>query len=265
MPRGYSGAQRAGVNDYTDFRSKPKGIVFVNLKDPAEGARKPQEIIARFTTEHDELEWAGQWRLPPNKTHPYGEKVIKIDQMDDGTPDPGYAHNLPSSFTAYIQVIWRNAPTFQRGADGSFIKDANGSHILAGYADQIALWEQPYGVYEQLREVADTYRGLTSRDFRIKRVGGGPRDTKYHVAPAEIDAGPQPMSPADMQLIATSRIDLSSYLKRPEYEELNNYIVSYIGGAAAVPAQQPQTFPEQVAATGPTEVNPFMAPPSTAA
>lgn len=255
MPRGAAAAQKVGVRNYAGFRKKPPGLMWVNLKDPAKSADQPQEIIARFLCEHDEIEWLRQWKTAPSSSFPYGEKLPCVDQHEDGTPDPGYAANLNSTFTAYVPLIWRNAPIFQRQPDGTVVRDGNGNKVLTGYADHVAVWETTYTVYDSLREVQNTYRGLMSRDFRIKRTGSGAKDTKYHFSPADVDGGPQPMSAADQQLAATQRPNLTDWLKVPTYEEL----AAYLNGPAEQAASAPQSFAQQAEGNeSPDGPNPFL-------
>lgn len=252
MPKGFGQAQKVGTRNYDGFRSKPKGVVYLSLK-------ANDERVVRFLNEHEEIEWLRQWKLAPNSSFQWGEKIPCVDQFEDGTPDPGYAANLKSTFTAYPMMIWRNAPVYQKSPDGSLVRDENKNKILTGYADQVAVWECAYSVYEILREVANDYRGLMSRDFKIKRTGSGSKDTRYHVAPAMVDGGPQPLSPADMQLAATGRPNLTDWLRVPTYEELHAYIYGDTAAAAAPAGFTQQTQTNDINASGGAVVgNPFL-------
>lgn len=235
MPRGFAAAKKVGDNSNKSFgfQPRPKGITYFSLKDG-------QSAVVRFVQMAEEIDWARKWRLPPSKGFPYGEYVNAIDQNEDGTPDPGYAANLKSGFRAYPVLIWRNAPVYAKDAKGQFIKDTNGAKQITGYADQIALWECSFAVYQALCQKDEKYRGLTSRDIEITRQGGG-TDTKYVIEPADLDAGPQPITDADKALISKDMIDTAPFVKIPTFDEL----AAYINGGVA-PAQ-PQTFQQQAA------------------
>lgn len=248
MPKGFSGAKKVGEfkGGGSGFQPRPKGVVYFALKDG-------QEAVVRFLQQAEDIEWARKWKLPPSSNFPYGELVNAVDQHEDGTPDPGYAAGLKNSFKAYPTLIWRNAPVYQKDNEGKVVKDPNGAKVITGFADQVAIWECTFSVYDTLQDVEGSYRGLMSRDFRVKRKGGG-LDTEYLVFPADVDGGPQPMSQQDQQIAATQRIDVSPFVKIPTYDELYKYIYGHDN-------QQPQNFTQQAQsaqadpASGP---NPFI-------
>lgn len=248
MAKGFAAAKKVG--EYTGgggFQPRPPGTTYFSLKDG-------QTAIVRFLSPAEEIEWARKWKLPPSRNFQYGEMVNCVDQMEDGTPDPGYAANLKSGFRAYPVLIWRNAPVFQRGPDGKLVKDSNGAKQLTGYADQIAVWECSFEVYQNLQAKDEKYRGLPSRDLEIRRRGAK-TDTEYLIEPADLDAGPQPLTPADQALISTSMIDVAPFVKVPTFEEL----AAYINGGG-VPASPVPTPAQQAVsnATGQDGENPFL-------
>lgn len=236
MPKGFAGAQKAGQRNNSVFRQKPRGVTYFRLA-------ANQEAVVRFLQESEDIEWLRQWKMAPNSLFPFGEKIPCVDQFEDGTPDPGYAANLKSTFTAYPIMVWRNAPVYQRTPDGQLVKDPNGNKVITGYADQVAVWECSFAIYETLKQTAADYGGLMSRDFKVKRTGSQAKDTRYHFAPAVIDGGPMPMTQNDMQLAATQRPNLGDYLRVPTYDELYNYIYGVTPDQANPPAP---TFTQQI-------------------
>lgn len=247
MPRGFQGAKKVGeFTGGTSFQPRPPGITYFSLKDG-------QTAIVRFLHPHEEIEWARKWKLPPTRNFQYGEMVNCVDQHEDGTPDPGYAANLKSGFRAYPVLIWRQAPVYAKDAQGKLIKDSNGGKTITGYADQIAVWECSFEVYQNLQAKDEKYRGLTSRDLEIRRRGAS-TDTEYLIEPADLDAGPQPLSPADNALISNGMIDTAPFVKVPTYEELANYING--GGAPAAPPTPAQQAVQNEQAS-PASNNPF--------
>lgn len=244
MPKGFAAAQKAGSRQGgAGFHSRPKGINFFKLPNSGDSA------TVRFLQNHEDIEWVRQWKTAPSSNFPYGEKLNAIDQFEDGTPDPGYAAGLKSTFTAFPVLIWRQAPVYAKDAEGKLLKDGNGNKQLVNYADQVAVWECSYTVYETLRTLDQEAGNLMSCDFKVVRQGTR-TDTKYIFFPSAAT----PITPQDSQLAATQRIDVAPFVKIPTYDEL----YAYLNGG--VTPEQPQPFPQQVttnasAGDGP---NPFM-------
>jgi hypothetical protein len=217
MPKGYEGAQKTGQNSGRNgFVQKPRGQRYFSLRDQ-------QEAIVRPLVQAQDIEWVNQWKTQAKPNFPYGEKLNKIDQFEDGTPDPGYSHNLKSTWSCFIPLIWRNAPQFQKAPDGSLIKDANNNRVPAGFADCVAIWETNYKVYEQLKELEGAYQGIMSRDWRIKRIGSD-KNTTYMFMPSEPMAPPSQLTPNDIALAQRERPDIAPLVRIPTYDELNAYL-----------------------------------------
>lgn len=239
MPSGYESAKQVG--DFSggsrSFVQKPRGIKYFSLKNDRE------EAVVRFLVQHEEIPWMRQWKTDPKPGFPWGEKLPCVDQHEEGLPDPGFELGMKSTWTGYLQLIWRNAIAFQRDAQGRVIKDGNGNPVIAGYEDTISLWEVSWNIYDMLRNVEADYQGLMSRDFIVRRNGArGDTKTTYDVRPAVIDGGPTPFSQADQQLFQTQQIDLSPFLKIPTYEEL----ATYLNGGQPVPQVAPQPMQQSV-------------------
>lgn len=248
MPKGFAGAKKAGeFKGGGGFKPWPKGVRGFYMKDG-------ESVIVRFLQNAEDIDWARKWKLPPSKNFQYGELVNCVDQHEDGTPDPGYAAGLKSSFKAYPTMIVRNAPQYQRDPKtGGLIKDSNDNKVLTGYADTVMVWECSYAVYEILQEHDAKYRGLMNLDWEIKRKGAS-TDTKYIIAPADPTQINVPFTPADQQVAAAQRIDTGYFTKAPTFEELNTYLT---GGVAAAPAPS-FTQQTQTNAAGPAGPNPFL-------
>lgn len=246
MPKGFAGAQKAtaSMSGGGGMIKKPKGVTYFRLKNHNESA------VIRFVQNHDDIEWARKWKLPPNSQFRYGEEVNCVDQFDDGTPDPGFAANLRSTWKAYPLLIWRNAPVYAKDAQGNFLKDGNGNRQITGYADQLAVWECSNKVYTTLQSIEGSIRGLANQDLKVTRIGTD-QNTVYNFFP---EGMPGPLSPADQMVVTQQRIDVSPFVKIPTFDELQ----AYLNGG--VPAEQPQTFPEMAMsnASAGDGANPFM-------
>lgn len=221
MPKGANEAKKAGdFSGSRDFIKKPPGILFFSLKNDRDQA------VVRFLNQHEEIEWVRQWRLHPDARHPYGEKVPCVDQLENGTQDPGYALNLRTTWTGFLPLIWRNAPVYLRDATGKLILDGANNKQITGYQDQVALWEHSYPVYDVLRETESDYRGLMSRDFVVTRIGVAKSNkVTYKIIPyPDPSAPPTAMSQQDTYLAQTQMIDIAALAYVPTYEELATYL-----------------------------------------
>lgn len=213
MARGFAGVR--GVSDEIEARKNSGGSggkLFFKL---ASG----EFADVRFLEQGEDVRWARVHELPPADNRPVGNKVpcrqYDSEGLYTGEDCPGCEKQLPRKFQGAINVIWRDAPVYARDDQGKLIKE-NGRAKVIGTKDQVALWAQGINVFNELDETDATYKGLSSRDFRILRRGSG-LDTKYSIKPADPDGGPSPMSEADIQL-AEEKYDLASYVEPPSYE-----------------------------------------------
>jgi hypothetical protein len=181
-----------------------------------------QEAIVRFLEEGDSV--AGAWFhkvTVEGRTFPV--RVICLDQDDEtgarnGTDCPGCDQSLPRSFRGYFNVIWRDAPVFKRNDEGKVVKDSQNKLQIVGNETQVALWETDEETAFALADVDESFKGLTSRDFKIKRRGEK-LATTYTVQPADADGGPQPMSEEDIALAKAEANDLDALLAKPDYNK----------------------------------------------
>lgn len=160
--------------------------------------------VVRFLEQGDDVSWAWCHEVPIEGRE-YGRPVACRDQDESGQrigePCPGCEKDQKRKFQGWINVIWRDAPVFKKNAEGRLEKDGNKRPIVVGYDDQVACWQSGILVFEELSGKDVTYKGLTSRDFRITRRGTG-LNTKYSIEPADPDGGSQPLSEKDKQLAA---------------------------------------------------------------
>jgi hypothetical protein len=186
--------------------------------------------IVRFLDEGDELESKNvAWfhKTPPSEGRPYGTWVPCRDQdvvtgARIGEPCPGCERNAEDyevckrQVHGFVNIIWRNAPVFTRDDKGKIVKEGN-KPVVEGYADQLAVWEAGYNVFDELVGLDTAVKGLKSRDFKVTRTGTS-FNTKYTILPVDFDAGPQPMSEADKEIEGTKR-DFEPDVTPSSYEE----------------------------------------------
>ena len=96
---------------------------------------------------------------------------------------------------------------FKRDSDNKIVKDSVGDPVVLDHKPQIAVWSSGIRLFDELDEINANYRGLSSRPFKIKRKGEK-LDTKYHIAPADVDSGAAEMTDGEKKL-AEDKYDLA--------------------------------------------------------
>jgi hypothetical protein len=131
------------------------------------------------------------------------------------------------SFRGYVNVIRRDAPTFQKDSEGNIVKDAAGNWVKAEQVEeQLQYWEGGITVFEELDTIDRTFKGLDSRDFIITRRGTG-LNTRYSIVPADPDAGSVPMTQKDIELAGRKR-DLNQKITPVALDEM----IRMLGGGS---------------------------------
>lgn len=280
MPTGAEGFRRKQEQKATQQAASNFGI-----KADFFGIEDGQIAVVRFLEQGDQLCYADSHKIPTPGME-FGSDLLCLDQQDDGTVCPGCQSEIDSirrrSTRGYLNLIWRDVsgdptrypsvqpappappitsglyvsgPVYERNDFGTPKKHGK-KKIITGYASGVFLWKCSNDVFTGLLEKDGKYRGLMSRDFEIKRVGSGPRDTKYMIEPADVDGGPQAMTVAD-QGLAEKKYDLAELTKPLDYGAA--YAVVH-GGASAQTAGPQETMSRDAVATAD---NVFMgAPPA---
>lgn len=234
MPRGFGGVKQASSELEARRGGSGPGALYFKL-------RPGEETVVRFLEQDDDIFWCMMHEVErPDRA--WGDTIPCLDQEKDGTPCPGCEKGLDLKFKGFINLIWEDAPIFKRDDQGKMVKDSTGDPVILGTKPQVALWSSGIRLFEELGEVNDNFKGLMSRRFRVKRKGSG-FDTKYHIAPEDVDSGPQPMTDAEKAL-ANEKFDLNPFVKPPSYEDfakrLNGGVLpSNGGGAASAPPANP--------------------------
>ena len=192
--------------------------------------RDGQFAVVRFLEQGDDLTFSETHRVPiQGRSKRYFKSFICRNFEDDGTPCPACQHENPDVSKritrGFVNMIWRDAPVYQRDEKKRLVKDPQGNLILVEREDQIALWPCSWTVFEQLKEKDSKYHGLMSRDWEIKRTGSSMDDTKYFIEPAVADGGPSPMTIADMSL-AEGKYDLVALTTPLSFEAFASVLVN---------------------------------------
>lgn len=178
--------------------------------------------VVRFLEEGNALTFADVHRVPTSNS-PYPQDFICLDNNDDGTPCPGCQSGVDKIrrrvLKGFVNLIWREGPVYERNDYGTPKKDPNTKKpIITGRADGVFLWKCSSDVFTELVTKDDKYKGLSSRDFEIRRTGAGMNDTKYTIDPADVDGGPQGMTIADLTL-AEKKYNLAEITSGMSYQD----------------------------------------------
>lgn len=209
MPRGFEGVRKASEEVEARRGSGGPGALYFRLKGG-------EEAKVRFLEQDEDISWCMMHEVPV-ENRSWGKNVPCLDQEKDGTPCPGCERDMDRRFKGFINLIWFNAPVFKRDNENKIVKDRLGDPVVTGTKPQVAVWNSGIRLFEELDEVNTNYRGLMSRPFRVKRKGEG-LDTKYAIAPWDVDEGAQPMSDEETKL-AEGKYDLNQFTAPGTYDE----------------------------------------------
>jgi hypothetical protein len=204
------------------------------------------EARVRFLEQDEDIAWCMMHEVPVENRQ-WGKNVPCLDQEKDGTPCPGCERDMDRRFKGFINLIWFNAPVFKRDNENKIVKDRLGDPVVTGTKPQVAVWNSGIRLFEELDEINTNYRGLMSREFRVKRKGEG-LDTKYHITPWDVDAGAFEMSDEEKKL-AAEKYDLNQFTQPGSYEDFLKELGEGGGGGGG---QQQNGGGEQ------KRTNPFM-------
>lgn len=206
MARGF-GALATAKKDI-DQRQSEGGGGFVKYFRIGDG----ETAIVRFLEEGDSVAcgWVHLEKVP-GRSFPL--QIPCIDQDDEGRRNlgkdcPGCERELDLKFRGKINLIHRDCPVQEKVGPKKW--------ETTGHQDQVVVWDVSFTVLQDLQEKDADYKGLRSRDFKVKRIGTE-FDTKYYISPADADGGPQPMSATDKELEA-EKYDLNELTVPTSYE-----------------------------------------------
>lgn len=158
--------------------------------------------------------------------------------------DPKNDRSYARKYKFYLNVIWRDGPIFEKDDEGKIVRDSNNKAKEAGRGDVIALWSGGIRAAEELDYADEKYKGLTKRDFTIKREGEG-FDTKYKVSPALDENGDTikaaPLTSAD-EKIAADRYELDGLITPGSYDDFFDDVdTPSAGGRSTEDAEPPKS------------------------
>lgn len=215
---------------------------------------QPDETaIVRFLETGDDIvsAYVHHVRVPNSKMP---RKIVCRDQDPEtgariGEDCPGCESNdveiAKRRLQGAINVIWRDAPVFERDSDNRMVKDNRNRPVVASREDQVAVWASGVTVFDDLvREDVETPGGLTGRDWKVTRTGSG-RDTEYDIRPAERDGGQKKLSKAD-EVLADEKYDLVEFEAALPYDEWWGNLMPGSSGQRDRPSFQTSAVPADV-------------------
>lgn len=220
MPQGFEGVREASADIASRRQSSSfdSDVLWFKLKGDKDTA------TVRFV---GTIAYAWGHEVAPKGKQRWGDFVPCRDQDDAGRRNgqscPGCLQGLDRSFQGWVNLIWRDAPIFQRDERGWIVKDGNNNYVITGRQDQMATWQGGITLFEILDEKAVQFKGLDSRDFKVTRNGLG-LDTRYSIEPVvdnDGNANAAPPSDADLELAKGAK-DLNGFVIIPALEEWNN-------------------------------------------
>ena len=215
MARGFDGINQASADLENRRSSGGPSALWFRLQNG-------EEAIVRFLEQDDDVVWTYMHEVPVDGRS-FGRPVPCLDEDRDGTPCPGCEHDLPRKVRGFINVIWEDAPVFHRDENGRNVRDKHGDPIITGHKPQVAIWSSGIKVFDNLSEINNNYKGLSSRKFKIKRKGEG-LSTTYVVNPADPDSGAEEFSKQEKAL-ESNKYPLADFIKPPPYEEFEKDII----------------------------------------
>lgn len=225
MPKGFASVKQAAANFFGDDEEKGPSVLWLKLEDDGDSAvvralEQGDETFYYFFHDFSHVDGKHGWKT----------KLPCLDQDSEGVPCPGCQEDLPRKFQGLINVIWRDAPVYERDEEGIFVRTNNKKLKQKGTADQVAVWRVPYKLFKTLGKKDVTYKGLSSRDLEIVRDGvKGDTNTVYSVEPADLDAGPTPFTDEDQEL-SNSKYDLNKLARFVDEEKFRGIMDSKLSG-----------------------------------
>lgn len=211
MPRGFQGVRKASAD--------------LQARRAASGSYAPpalyftlangEEALVRFLEQDEDIAWCYVHEVPVEGRQ-WGRDVTCLNQEDDETPCPGCEKSVKKKLKGFINLVWYDAPLYKKDKEGKVVK-VDGDKVQIGNETQVALWTSGVQLFEELDEINDSFKGLRSRRFKVKRKGIK-LDTKYVIKPEDADSGPQPFTIVEKKL-AEGEYDLAEFMKAPTYDE----------------------------------------------
>ena len=172
------------------FDEAGPGVRFFGLGDE-------ETASVRFLEQGDDVWYVWVHELPKKQGQRFGDQVMCLDQDDKGEPCPACARNIGRTARVAINLIWYDAPKFQRepakeaGKLGKILKDSNNRPLFEmtqgpdGSPVRVtevvtAVWNTSQTVGGRLAYLDSENGGLTGCVCKIMRQGTD-KNTKWNI------------------------------------------------------------------------------------
>lgn len=213
-----------------------------------------ETATGRFLEEGSGVWYLYMHELPKKPGQKYGDRVLCLDQDDEGVPCPGCeTEGVSRTARMVINFIRYDEPKLVRGPDGKAIKDAQGNVRFDGVEPQLVLWEAPQtaggrlAYLEEENNGGDVNHGITHHVVKIKRTADNKNPWMIDVVQRD-----KPPEPWEIELFNKKEEPLKAiqnvfprFLKRPmmSYGDMARLYrgVAATGAFAAAGGEQPAT------------------------
>jgi len=133
--------------------------------------QKGQTAKGRFLEEGDGIWYLYTHELPKKPGQNFGDRVLCLDQDDEGKECPGCEmEGVSRTARVVINFLRYDEPKLRRDAQGKAVKDGQGNYVFDGVEPQVVVWNAPQSVGGRLAFLESQNGGLTNHVCTIHRT-----------------------------------------------------------------------------------------------
>jgi len=133
--------------------------------------KKGETAKGRFLEEGDGIWYLYTHELPKKPGQSFGDRVLCLDQEDEGKECPGCSlEGVSRTARVVINFLRYDEPKLRRDAQGKAVKDAQGNYVFDGVEPQVVVWNAPQSVGGRLAFLESQRGGLSNHVCTIHRT-----------------------------------------------------------------------------------------------
>lgn len=133
--------------------------------------QKGQTAKGRFLEEGEGIWYLYTHELPKKPGQNFGDRVLCLDQDDQGAECPGCElEGVSRTARLIINFLRYDEPKLRRDEKGKAVKDAQGNYVFDGVEPQIVVWNAPQSVGSRLAFLEAQHGGLSNHVCTIHRT-----------------------------------------------------------------------------------------------
>jgi hypothetical protein len=133
--------------------------------------QKGQTAKGRFLEEGEGVWYLYTHELPKKPGQNFGDRVLCLDQDDEGKPCPGCEiEGVSRTARVVINFLRYDEPKLRRDAQNKPVKDAQGNYVFDGVEPQVVVWNAPQSVGGRLAFLESQRGGLSKHVCTIHRT-----------------------------------------------------------------------------------------------